>query len=202
MSVRATLRSPATTSERPAACASAAQRSSASRKRSFAAKSFPPFGTYTEARVSSATSATAIRVSTSKGGCPYAGRAGASSRLTCRPTPEYAVSPCHRHQYPGIWESEAGTLAAGALISWRQRTSGDSRSMSASTCASRARMPFTFHVAIFTADPPGGTTSDDAPRWVNVGAPAAVSRALDRHTRIPVHWAGAARRGEERPWAA
>ncbi len=73
---------------RPAACASAAQRSIASRNRSLAAKSFPPFGTYTEAIVAPSTSTVAIRVSMSKAGWRCGGRIGATSRRTCSPTPE------------------------------------------------------------------------------------------------------------------
>src|SRR5512134_167185 len=45
--------------------------------------------------------------------------------------------------------SEGGTRAGGALISCRQRTSGRSRATSSSTCASRARIPFTFQLATF-----------------------------------------------------
>src|SRR5262249_11492702 len=41
--------------------------------------------------------------------------------------------------------------ATGALTSWRQRTSGRCAAMSSTTCASRARMPFTFQVAILIA---------------------------------------------------
>src|SRR5437667_4185981 len=43
----------------------------------------------------------------------------------------------------------AGTCAAAALISWRQTTSGRSRSIQSRTWASRARMPLTFQVPIF-----------------------------------------------------
>src|SRR5206468_9742237 len=39
--------------------------------------------------------------------------------------------------------------AAAALISWRQTTSGRSRSIQSRTWASRARIPLTFQVAIF-----------------------------------------------------
>jgi hypothetical protein len=35
------------------------------------------------------------------------------------------------------------------LISWRQTTSGRSRSIHSWTCAKRARMPLTFQVPIF-----------------------------------------------------
>src|SRR6185369_14533707 len=45
----------------------------------------------------------------------------------------------------------AGTCAAAALISWRQTTSGRSRSIQSRTWASRARMPLTFQVPIFIA---------------------------------------------------
>src|SRR5258706_1084861 len=46
----------------------------------------------------------------------------------------------------------AGTCAAAALISWRQTTSGRSRSIPSRTWASRARIPLTFQVAIFIGD--------------------------------------------------
>jgi hypothetical protein len=43
----------------------------------------------------------------------------------------------------------SGTWSGRALISWRHNTSGRSRSTHSQSCASRARMPFTFQVAIF-----------------------------------------------------
>src|SRR6476659_6678888 len=47
-----------------------------------------------------------------------------------------------------------GNWSMDALISWRQRTSGCSRSMNSWSCAWRARTPLTFQVAIFTAGAP------------------------------------------------
>src|SRR5690242_9331188 len=46
-------------------------------------------------------------------------------------------------------QSHTGNWSGAALISCRQSTSGCSRSMNACTSVWRARMPFTFHVAIF-----------------------------------------------------
>src|SRR3954469_21699656 len=47
-------------------------------------------------------------------------------------------------------QSQTGNWSLVALISCRHSTSGCSRSMNSCTCACRARMPFTFQVAIFT----------------------------------------------------
>src|SRR4029078_1455937 len=46
-------------------------------------------------------------------------------------------------------QSQTGKWSVVALISCRQTMSGCSRSMNSCTCAWRARIPFTFHVATF-----------------------------------------------------
>ena len=89
-SVRATFRSPqSTTAVGPPACAACAYSSIASRNLIFAGKSLPPFGTYTDATVSSGRDrATTMRFSKSKPGCEKAGRSGNVALRTCSPTPE------------------------------------------------------------------------------------------------------------------
>src|SRR5262245_64455034 len=43
----------------------------------------------------------------------------------------------------------SGTCSGVAFSSWRQRTSGRSRSIRSRTCSCRARMPLTFQVTTF-----------------------------------------------------
>jgi hypothetical protein len=45
-------------------------------------------------------------------------------RRMCKPTPEYAHSPCQQHQYSLISRRTSGTCSGAALISCRQMMSG------------------------------------------------------------------------------
>ena len=64
-----------------------------------------------------------------------------------RSSPSRRASSTSSHPSRG-WSR--GTCSGVALISCRQRTSGCSRATHSATCACRARMPFTFQVAIFS----------------------------------------------------
>ena len=62
----------------------------------------------------------------------------------------------------------SGTCGSSAFSSCRQTTSGRSRSSHSWTCAARARMPLTFHVATFTALPMATTMPPPARRSIPV----------------------------------
>ena len=73
---------------------SAANASIAARNRILAGKSFPPFGTYTDARTRLPSVTVTMRDSMSNAGCANTGTSPWSALLTCSETPEYARMPC------------------------------------------------------------------------------------------------------------
>ena len=91
--VRATLKSPHSTRCFPLACSAPAHASSSRKNTIFAAKSLPPFGTYTLANTISPTFATTIRFSRSNGGCTNAGRSPNFAVRSSSATPEYPPAP-------------------------------------------------------------------------------------------------------------
>ena len=137
---------------RPAARASAAQRSSASRNRSFAGEVLAAVRHVDRGDGHAATSAIAMRVLEVEAGVDE-GRAlgGDVAPHVQRRRRSRRSRRARGTSSPRGSQSEAGTLAGGALISCRQTTSGRSRASHSPTWASRARMPLTFQVPIFTA---------------------------------------------------